>query len=377
MHDFTDFYFYVFIKINNKKGAFMEFIDKISELKERAENLKENLKTEEATKNALVMPFLNALGYDVFNPLEVVPEYIADSRFKKDEKVDYAILLDNKPTILIECKRVDNEKLDIKKFGGQLFKYFTASKAKFIIFTNGIIYKFFSDVEEPNILDKEPFFFFNLLNFKPNQIKTLEAFCKENFDIDKAFSSAGDLKYIRAFEEILEDEYRTPSDDFVKYLLDKSNIYEGIKTSKVIEKHKKTAIEAFNLFMSKVMKTSLDFKISSKDDNKQDNKNEIITTIEELEGYAVVKSLLYDVINVKRVTYRDTVSYFNILLDDNIRKTVCRLYFNRSTKYIAFIEGNKEVKNEINGVNGIFAYKNQIIKKITEIEEKYCKNKNQ
>ena len=354
----------------------MEFIDKISELKERAENLKENLKTEEATKNALVMPFLNALGYDVFNPLEVVPEYIADSRFKKDEKVDYAILLDNKPTILIECKRVDNEKLDIKKFGGQLFKYFTASKAKFIIFTNGIIYKFFSDVEEPNILDKEPFFIFNLLNFKPNQIKTLEAFCKENFDIDKAFSSAGDLKYIRSFEEILEDEYRTPSDDFVKYLLDKSNIYEGIKTSKVIEKHKKTAIEAFNLFMSKVMKTSLDFKISSKDDNKQDNKNEIITTIEELEGYAVVKSLLYDVIDVKRVTYRDTVSYFNILLDDNIRKTVCRLYFNRSTKYIAFIEGNKEVKNEVKGVNGIFDYKNQIIKKVTEIEKKYCKNKN-
>lgn len=357
----------------------MEFIEKITELKERAENLKENLKTEEATKNALVMPFLNALGYDVFNPLEVVPEYIADSRFKKDEKVDYAILLDNKPTILIECKRVDNEKLDIKKYGGQLFKYFTASKAKFIIFTNGIVYKFFSDVEEPNILDKEPFFVFNLLNFKPNQIKTLEAFCRDNFDVDKAFSSAGDLKYIRAFESVIESEYRTPSDDFVKYLLDKSNVFEGVKTAKVIDKHKKTAIEAFNLFMSKVMKTSLDFNITPKTEEKEENKNEIVTTLEELEGYAIVKAILNGVIDITRVTYRDTVSYFNVILDDNILKTVCRLYLNKSTKYIAFLvpqEGarrNAEDKIQINNINDLFNLKERIINRVAEIEENYAK----
>lgn len=351
----------------------MEFIEKLNELKDRAETLKDNLKTEEATKNALVMPFINALGYDVFNPLEVVPEFIPEKGFKKDEKVDYAILLNNKPTILIECKRVDNEKLDIKKYGAQLFKYFTASKAKFIIFTNGIVYKFFSDVEETNILDKEPFFVFNLLNFKPNQIKTIEAFCKENFDIDKAFSSAGDLKYIRAFEEVIEGEYRTPSDDFVKYLLDKSNIYDGIKTSKVIEKHKKTAIEAFNLFMSKVMKTSLDFSITQKDEDKNDNKNEIVTTIEELEGYAIIKALLNGVIDVSRVTYRDTINYFNILLDDNIRKTLCRLYFNRSQKYIAFLNGTKENKMPIDNINGLFDFKEQLINKASEIEANYVK----
>lgn len=135
----------------------MEFIEKINQLKERAITLRDNLQTEEATKNALVMPFLNALGYDVFNPLEVVPEYIADSRLKKDEKVDYAIMKDGAPIILLECKKVDNDKLDVKKHAGQLFKYFTASKAKFIILTNGIVYKFFSDIEEQNILDKEPF----------------------------------------------------------------------------------------------------------------------------------------------------------------------------------------------------------------------------
>lgn len=356
----------------------MEFIEKLSEFQQRAESIKGNLKTEEATKNALVMPFLNMLGYDVFNPLEVIPEYIADSRFKKDEKVDYAILQDNKPVILIECKKVENEKLDIKKHGGQLFKYFTASKAKFIIFTNGIVYKFFTDAEEVNILDKEPFFVFNLTSYKPNDIKVLEGFCKSNFDIEKAASSAGDLKYIRSFEEVIESEYRNPSDEFVKYLLDKSSIYDGVKTAKVIEKHKKTTIEAFNLFMTKVMKTTLDFNIAPKEEEKN-TKNEVVTTLEELEGYAIVKTMLNGVIDYTRVTYRDNSSYFNILLDDNILKTVCRLYLNKSTKYIAFLtpkengKGNTEEKFQINSINELFNYKEKIINRVLEIENHYSK----
>lgn len=96
----------------------MEFIEKVNQLKERAVNLRDSLETEEATKNALIMPFLNTLGYDVFNPLEVVPEFVADSRLKKDEKVDYAIMKDGKPIILIECKKIDNDKLDVKNTQG-------------------------------------------------------------------------------------------------------------------------------------------------------------------------------------------------------------------------------------------------------------------
>lgn len=350
----------------------MEFIDRINELKEKAETYKDSLKTEEATKNTLIMPFLNALGYDVFNPLEVVPEYTPEKGFKKDEKVDYAIIKDNSPIILVECKRIDDDKLDIKKHGAQLFRYFTASKAKFIIFTNGIVYKFFSDVEEPNILDKEPFFVFNLLNFKPNQIKTLEAFKKDTFNIEEAFSNAGDLKYIRAFEQVIEETYRNPSDEFVKFMLDHTGIFEGIKTAKVIEKHKKTTVEAFNLFMSKVMKTSLDFNIAPKEEQKE-NKSEIITTLEELEGYAIIKALLYGVIDVTRVFYRDTVNYFNIILDDNIKKTICRLYFNRKQKQIAFLDGVKEIREPLNDVNSLFNYKEKLKNKVAEIEANYTK----
>ena len=344
----------------------MEFSEKIEQLKERVLNLKDNVQTEEATKNALVMPFLNTLGYDVFNPLEVVPEFVVDSRLKKDEKVDYAIMKDGKPIILLECKKVENDKLDIKKHAGQLFKYFTASKAKFIILTNGIVYKFFSDIEETNILDKDPYFTFNLLEYKENQLETLSEFCKENFDLEKAYSNAGDLKYIKQFEEVIENEYRTPSDDFVRYLISKSGVCDGRITDKVIEKHKSTTVEAFNLFMSKVMKTSLDFSLTAKQEEKS-SKNEVVTTLEELEGYAIVKSILNDIIDISRVTYRDNASYFNVLLDDNIRKTVCRLYFNRSQKYIAFLVGTKENKQPINSVNDIFGFAEQIKHKVDEI----------
>lgn len=353
----------------------MDFIEKLNQLKDRAIGLKDSLQTEEATKNALIMPFLNALGYDVFNPLEVVPEFVADSRLKKDEKVDYAIMKDGKPIILVECKKVENDKLDVRKHAGQLFKYFTASKAKFIILTNGIVFKFFSDIEEPNILDKDPFFTFNLLEFKTNHVETLAEFCRENFDIDKAFSNAGDLKYIRQFEEVIESEYRTPSDDFVRYLINKSGSYDGRITDKVIEKHKNTTIEAFNLFMSKVMKTSLDFSLATKQDDKEakESKNEVITTLEELEGLAIIKSMLIDVIDINRVTYRDTINYFNIILDDNIRKTVCRLYFNSSQKYLAFLEDKKENRIPLDNINSLLKFKEQIINKVSDIESNYIK----
>ena len=101
---------------------------------------KENIQTEEATKMAFIAPFLNLLGYDVFNPSIVVPEFVADVGSKKGEKVDYAIMDNGKPLILIEAKSV-HENLD--NHNNQLVRYFTVTDAKFGILTNGIEYRFF------------------------------------------------------------------------------------------------------------------------------------------------------------------------------------------------------------------------------------------
>lgn len=151
----------------------MDFKDQIRQIAERIPVLKDNLPTEEATKNALIMPFIAALGYDVFNPLEVLPEMSCDIGKKKGEKIDYAIIANNEPVILIECKHWAQ---NLNLHETQLLRYFTVSKAKFGVLTNGIIYRFYTDLEETNKMDEKPFLEINLTDLRPTQIEELKKF---------------------------------------------------------------------------------------------------------------------------------------------------------------------------------------------------------
>jgi hypothetical protein len=137
----------------------MDLDIKLKQLAERIKTSKEIILTEEATKHSFIMPFLSALGYDVFDPTVIVPEFTADIGTKKGEKVDYAILQDGKPIIVIEAKN-HTEKLD--NHNNQLIRYFNVTDSKFAILTNGIEYRFFSDIEETNRMDKIPFLTVNL-----------------------------------------------------------------------------------------------------------------------------------------------------------------------------------------------------------------------
>ena len=168
----------------------MEFNDVIKQFSERILSLKDTITTEESTKMSLVVPLFQLLGYDVFNPNEFCPEYIADVGIKKGEKVDYAILENGQPNILVECKSC-SEQLD--KHSSQLFRYFGTSPAKFGILTNGIIYRFYTDLEESNKMDLVPFLEIDMANLKDSSINELKKFCKDNFDKDKIFSTAEHL----------------------------------------------------------------------------------------------------------------------------------------------------------------------------------------
>ena len=150
----------------------MDFKDSIKQISERIETLKANLPTEEATKTALIMPFINALGYDVFNPLEVLPEMCCDIGTKKGEKIDYAIMKDGEPIILIECKHWEQ---DLNLHDNQLLRYFNVSKAKFGVLTNGITYRFYTDLSEPNIMDEKPFLEINMLDLKRDLMRMLSS----------------------------------------------------------------------------------------------------------------------------------------------------------------------------------------------------------
>lgn len=191
----------------------MGFNEDLKQLAERVVSLRESISTEEATKMSMILPFFQLLGYDVFNPSEFCPEYTADIGVKKGEKVDYAILIDNTPQILIECKWCGES---LSKHGSQLFRYFGTSQAKFGILTNGLTYQFFTDLDEVNKMDLTPFLEIHLDNLKDAQINELKKFSKEIFDKDSIFSTASDLKYSSLIKNLLASDIEEPSDDFCK-----------------------------------------------------------------------------------------------------------------------------------------------------------------
>ena len=185
----------------------MDLKDLLKQIADRTKH-KENIQTEEATKNAFIMPFLQSLGYDVFNPLEVVPEFVADIGIKKGEKIDYAIFKDGHPTILVECK---DWRQNLNVHDGQLLRYFHVSKAKFGLLTNGIVYRFYSDLVAPNKMDEKPFLEFNITEIKDNQIEELKKFHKANFDAESIVNTASEMKYMNELKHLLHNELTEPS----------------------------------------------------------------------------------------------------------------------------------------------------------------------
>lgn len=340
----------------------MDINEKLEQLAERIEIVKGNIVTEEATKTSMIMPFFQLLGYDVFNPLEFVPEYTADVGLKKKEKVDYAIMIDGKPLIFVECKSC-NENLD--KHSSQLIRYFNSTiDAKFAILTNGIMYKFFTDLDNPNVMDQTPFLTIDLLKLKDRDIVELSKFKRDSLDVNNILSSAEDLKYTGMIKSWMERETNNPSTGFVKMII--SDIYEGVKSQKVIEQFTPIVKRALNQYINDTINSKiqnvLNKDIEPDEDVQEESKKEIVTTIEEIEAYGIIKSILRQTVDCHRITYRDTASYFGILLDDNNRKWICRVCLNGSKKHIFVSDENKNsVRYDIEKIDDIYNYSNEII----------------
>lgn len=343
----------------------MDFKDEIKLFGDKVEKLKNQILTEEATKNAFIMPFIKVLGYDVFDPFEVMPEFIADIGIKKGEKVDYAILKEGKPSILIECKHW-GESLD--PHNSQLFRYFHTTAAKFGLLSNGIIYRFYTDLAEQNKMDEKPFFEFNVTDIKDNQIEELKKFHKSYFNLENIQTTASELKYMNELKTLINIEFQNPSEGLIKLFA--KQIYKGMLTSKMVEQFgaltRKSIQQYINDLITDRLKSALkkENEAEPSDPEKElaptgtEEKSAVIeTTEEEKEGYMIVKTILRQLIKPARVAYRDAQSYFAILLDDNNRKTICRLYFNGSRKYIGtFDEQKKETKTEIMTLDDIFKF---------------------
>jgi len=362
--------------------ATLDLIDRLRAIGDRIAKLKHQVETEEATKNAFVMPFISALGYDVFNPIEVVPEFVADVGIKKGEKVDYCIMKEGQPIIIIECKHW-REALD--PHNSQLFRYFHVTQAKFAFLTNGIQYRFYTDLVEPNKMDEKPFLEFSLDQLSEPVVHELKKFQRDKFDVQEIFMTASDLKYSKEIKEALVKELNEPSEEFIKFFA--SRVYAGRLTAKIIEQFTGLVAKSAKTLISELISDRLQTALNREKEDMEkmtvaptssldnqatavsEEESDILTTEEEIEGFRIVRAILCKAVDVKRIIMRDTKSYCGILLDDNNRKPICRLRFNRSQKYLGLILSNKEEeKIPINQVDEIYSYADRLLEILNTYE---------
>ena len=341
----------------------VELEARLEALGDKARKHSEVLETEEAAKFALVNPLIQALGYDLSNPSEVVPEFTCDFGGKKGEKVDYALKVGGNVAILIECKSSRAE-LSLKH-ASQLCRYFSASDAKFAILTNGVIYKFYSDLDSANRMDNSPFLEVDILNLKKDDVRGLSRFQKSEFDLEAAAEAAASMQMEGEVANVLKRELAEPSDEMVRLIASKvtdRRLTAGVKSA--IARH---IPNAFNT----IIRNRLDAKWSSamKEDIDPElaSTSQIETTEDEIEGFNIIRSIGSEVVDPARIVIRDSQSYCAVLLDDNNRKPIARMRFNSpTTKYLGTFdaEKNEELKPVERPVD-IYKYKAEILTRIS------------
>jgi len=349
----------------------MGFFDSLKELAIKAKKMQDEHLNEQATKQALVLPMIHLLGYNVWDPTEVYPEYTADFGTKEGEKVDYAILKDKIPIILIEAKPLSTN-LD-KGQEGQLYRYFSTIKGIRIgILTNGNTYKFFSDLEAKNMMDKTPFFEFDLIKITENQAKELERYTKFNFNLDEILKVADELKYKCKVRDFLENEFKDPSPELT-YLVAKKTCSRPFVTQAIKDQ--------FKIITKQVIQQLIDDKIIERLDALksgtsiveqplkeeiavEDAKSTLVTSNEEIEAFYIIKSILYGKIDVKYLSFKDTQNYLSMNFTKDKVKIICRLYLNSPTrKYVQFVVPGQKDSEKIlmTNIDDLFKYQNRII----------------
>lgn len=348
----------------------MELEARINELGKVVRDHREVLLTEEAAKNALVMPFLQALGYNVFNPSEVVPEFTCDVGTKKGEKVDYAICDGAKIIMLVECKPA-NAELSIKN-ASQLYRYFSVTDARIAVLTNGVVYKFFSDLDAPNKMDDQPFFTCQLDAFRKPDLKTLAGFAKHGFNIDEILREAANLKLQSLVYKELQKEFADPSEEFVKLIAGK--VHPKKLTPAIKDNFKVLIVNSVASLIRDRVNERLTSALSAASPPEEVEEvlaaddGAIFTTEEEIAGFNIVRAIAAKAVSPARVIMRDAKSYCAILLDDNNRKTIARMHFNSPTaRYLGMFAGKDEVKHPMMDPIQIYQHSDAILKRIEEL----------
>lgn len=352
----------------------MDLTEEINVLSTRIKKTSGMIKTEEATKQAFIVPFIKALGYDVYDPLEVVPEYSADHGTKKGEKVDYAIIKDSEPIILIECKWCGINLDDIH--ASQLFRYFSVTEARVAVLTNGIIYRFFADLDKLNQMDTKSFLEIDISNPQKNLLSELHRFTKSNFDLAEIIPIAMELRYTREIRQLLSHQRIDPHEDFVRFFA--SRIFPGRLRGNVLEQFTDLTKKAFNQLVNNEINKRFNLAMDKPDESLKQQLDEqpqikketvhVEITEEELEGFQIIQDIIKETIALDRVSSRKNANYVSIVLDNNRRRSICQLYFYRNSKRIKIMDEKADGLESINEINDIRNYTERLIALVAKID---------
>lgn len=358
----------------------MEFKDLVLEHVKHLKKFEDSDFIEEQTKMYLIAPLLNLLGYNIFNPDDVVAEYVADIGKKKGEKVDYAIKINNEIEILIEAKAKND---NLENHDIQLKRYFNVTKAKIGILTNGIKYKFFTDLDDKNIMDNKPFLVIDFFDLTDEKINELKKFTKSSYNSEIILTSAETLKYSNGIKNFLNRQLENPEDELIKLIGKK--IYDGRLTQDKLNELKNLFKNTFINFINDFARKKFESILENNNDieqieqnEKEENLNSIITTEQELEAFYIIRSILRKYIDINLISYKDTHSYFGILYNNKVTQWICRFYTTNTKLYIVFpntddyenesARRKKEIKFELQNLDDIYNYEETLVKIIEKFQ---------
>lgn len=325
--------------------------DDLRQLSEQVRKRQPHIKGEEATKQALILPFFQVLGFDIYDPTEVQPEYIADFAKKRSngqmEKVDYAIRVGGTPAMFVECKAHDVVPED---HDGQLARYFNSTPSvRVSVVTNGLKYRFFTDLRAPNVMDAAPFFEFNILSFSDRDAENLRTFTKDGFNPSAVQTCAEEIIYADRLSLLVNEILRNPSENFVRFLLGELDLVSGRVTAKVVERFTPIVRRSVQTTILDMMTRSLQQEISSPatpapasiapastpsapEPQPESRSAQVVTTADELELFDIVSKVCAESSSKQSIAHKDTASYFGINLGGKVSQWFIRAFFNGPKK---------------------------------------------
>ena len=329
----------------------MAFEDEITRHAEQIKTRLPFIKGEEAAKQALVVPFLQVLGYDVWDPREVQPEYIADFAKKKAngqmEKIDYALHMGGAPAVFIECKSADKE---LDEHDAQLARYFNATPSvRVAVLTNGVRLKIFTDLQQPNIMDDKPWLDVDLRSVRQAEIDALKRLRRADFDAEQVVGLAEEMVYYNVIVAFMATQLRDPSEAFVRFIAGEIPTI-GRVTSKIVERLTPIIRKAIQASIVAHVERSFSREPEPITESPQppqpqtpaiavsaagEAREGVVTTPEELEGFSMISKMIKEVNPDAVVSYRDSKSYFTII-QKNVRKWFVRLGVERHPYWVAF-----------------------------------------